>query len=408
MLRPSAYWGFVVLGVAGTLLGPALLPMLAEFHASPSQTGVLFLASSFGYVFAVLIGGPAGDRWSRGLLLRTGAVVLCAGLALMAVVPAWGLVAASLCVVSIGSGIIDSGSNALMIDIAPPEGHAREQSMLHAFFGFGALVGPLLIGGFLALHMSWRCAYAVDAAATAVLIFLYARAPLPKHRIRAQRVGAMSVARLAMCPLILALGLLMCSYVGAEVLLGDWSAAYMQDVHGLSKVAAATSVSLYWGGLAAGRLLSAYATRWFTGRALLFLTCAFSFVACCALVFAPNAPIALVGLAACGLGYAAIFPLAMAAAGEVFPEVAGSVAGLLIAGAAVFGALIPWIGGVLVQYTNARIALMLSLPCGVVMLAISWMLYRRPVVRVEVEIAGPELAIEWADPAEHEQCGPVG
>jgi fucose permease len=394
MLRPSAYWGFVVLGVAGTLLGPALLPILSEFHMSPSQSGVLFLASSAGYVFAVLVGGPAGDRWSRGLVLRAGAVVLCAGLALVAVAPAWALVAASLCVVSIGSGVVDSGSNALMIDIAPPEGHAREQSMLHAFFGFGALLGPLLIGGFLAVHMGWRPAFAVDALGAAVLIVLYTRARMPRPRLYEHKVGARSVIKLAVTPLVLVLGLMLGVYVGVEVLLGDWSAAYLQDIHHLDKVASATCVSLYWGGLAFGRLLSAFATRWFSGRALLVLTCAFSLVACCALVFAPNAPVALVALAASGLGYAAVFPLVMAVAGEVYPEVAGSIAGLLIASAAVFGAVIPWIGGVLVQFTDARVALSLSLPSGVIMLAISCVLFRRQTATVEAVEAVPAWSVE--------------
>jgi len=394
MLRPSAYWGFVVLGVASSLLGPALLPILSDFHMSASQSGVLFLASSCGYVLAVLVGGPSGDRWNRGLVLRTGAFVLCAGLALVAIAPVWVLVATSLCVVSIGSGIVDSGSNALMIDIALPEGHAREQSMLHAFFGFGALLGPLLIGGFLAVHMGWRPAYAVDSIAAAVLIVLYVRAPMPGHRAQENKVDIRSMIRLALTPLVLVLGLFLGVYVGVEVLLGDWSAAYLQDIHHLGKVAAATSVSLYWGGLAFGRLLSAYATRWFSGRALLLLTCGFSLAACCVLVFAPNAPVALVALAASGLGYAAIFPLAMAVAGEVFPEVAGSIAGLLIASAAVFGAVIPWSGGVLVQFTNARVALSLSLPSGIIMLAISWMLFRRQAAQVESIETVPALSVD--------------
>ncbi len=389
LVRPSAYWGFIVLGIAGTLLGPALLPILSEFHMTPSQSGALFLASSFGYICAVLIGGPAGDRWSRGLLLRMGAFVLCAGLALAAVAPAWALVAASLCVVSIGGGVVDSGSNALMIDIAPPEGHAREQSLLHAFFGFGALVGPLLIGGFLALHISWRAAYGVDSLAAAVLIFMFARAPMPGHRKREQKVGARSVLKLALTPLVLALGLMMGVYVGGELLLGDWSAAYLQDIHHFSSVAAATSVSLYWGGLAFGRLLSAFATRWFSGRVLLVLTCTFSLVACCALVFAPNAPVALAALVASGLGYAAIFPLVMAVAGEVYPEVAGSIAGLLIAGASLFGAVIPWLGGVLVQFADARVALALTLPSGMIMLAISWVMFRRQTLHIEAAVSVP-------------------
>jgi fucose permease len=394
MLRPSAYWGFIVLGIAGTLLGPALLPILSEFHASPSQSGELFFASSCGYVFAVLVGGPAGDRWSRGLLLRTGAVVLCLGLALVAVAPAWALVAGSFFVLSIGSGIVDSGSNALVIDISAPEAHAREQNLLHAFFGFGALIGPLLIGAFLAIHGSWRAAFAVDSLAAAVLFILYARAPMPRPRKRAQKVGARSVAKLALSPQLLTLGAITWIYVGAEVLLGDWSAAYMQDIHRLDKVSAAASLSLYWGGLAVGRLMSAYATRWLSGRAMLVLTCVFSLGACTALVFAPNTPVALIALAATGLGYAAVFPLAMAAAGEIYADAAGSVAGLLIAGAVVFGAVVPWIGGVLVQFADARAALALSIPSGIAMVVISWVLYREPATNSDRTTALPAVVCE--------------
>jgi fucose permease len=376
MVRPTAYWGFIVLGIATTLLGPALLPILSDFHMSPVSTGALFFASSLGYVVAVLTGGPAGDHWSRGLLLRTGALILCIGLGCLALAPVWILVAACLCVISIGSGIVDSGFNALMIDIAPPEGHAREQSLLHASFGVGALLGPLLIGGFLALHMGWRGAYAVDCVGALLLFFFLLRAPVPPRPRGGEAVSFHTVLRLASTPFILLLGLMLGVYVGAEILLGDWSAAYMQNIHHLTKVEAATSVGLYWGGLAAGRLLSALATRWLSGRALLAISCIFSLAACALLVAAPNALVALPALALCGLGYAAVFPLVMAVAGEVYPEAAGSIAGLLLAAGSVFGAVVPWIGGVLVQVSDARAALALSLPADVVMVIIALVLLR--------------------------------
>jgi fucose permease len=376
VVRVTAYWGFVVLGVANTILGPALLPILAEFHISPSGAGPLFLASSVGYVLAVLIGGPAGDHWNRGLVLRAGAAVMCFGLAILFLSPFWLVLVAGLCVLGIGGGVIDSGTNALMNDVAPPDGHAREQSLLHSFFGIGALLGPLLIGAFLALHASWRGAYAVNLAGAVVLVVMFSRLRLPSRSSTRQHVSVRSVLALGLTPFVLVMALMMGVYVGAELLLGDWSAAYLQDVHGLSKVAAATSVSLYWGGLAVGRLLSALATRWLTGGELLLITCVLSLVACFALVAAPNAPIALIALTFCGLGFAAVFPLVMAVAGEVYPEVAGSIAGLLIAAATIFGSAVPWIGGVMVQYFDARAALAISIPAGVVMFALAVVIVR--------------------------------
>jgi FHS family glucose/mannose:H+ symporter-like MFS transporter len=179
------------------------------------------------------------------------------------------------------------------------------------------------------------------------------------------------VLALAATPFVMVLALMMGVYIGAEILLGDWSATYLQRIHHLDKVAAATCVSLYWGGLAVGRLLSAAATRWFNGRTLLVLTCVLSLAATIALVAAQSTPVALFALTLSGLGYAAIFPLVMAVAGEVFPEATGTIAGLLIGAGSICGAAIPWAGGVLVQFSDARAALALSIPAGIIMVVIS-------------------------------------
>ncbi len=376
-VRVAAYWGFIVIGAGNTLLGPALLSILGTYHIAPSGSGPLFLAATLGYLLAVLIGGPAGDRWDRRLLLLGGAALYVVGALGFALAPIWILAVLAAIVMGLGGGVIDSGTNALANDIASPEGHATEQSLLHTFFGVGALLGPLLIGACLALHAGWRPAYAVTALAAVVLCGLLSRLRLPARATTSTPVGLRSVLTLAAHPLILMLGLMLGVYVGAELLVGDWAATFLQRIHHLDNVAAATGVGLYWGGLAGGRLLSALLTRWFTGGVLLTGSTVLSLVASIGLVLAPNAPLALVALTATGVGYAAIFPLAMAVAGEVFPEFTGSAAGLLIASASVMGAIFPWLGGVLVQYADARAAMVLALPAAVVMLALALVLQRQ-------------------------------
>jgi fucose permease len=376
LLRFTAYWCFIILGASATLLGPALLPILSDFNISPSGSGPLFLAGSIGYLLAVLVGGPAGDHWERRIVLRVGAAALCAGLAAVFIAPVWTLAILAFALTGLGGGIVDSGTNALIIDAAAVDDLPREQSLLHASYGFGALLGPLVIGAFLALRFGWRPAYAMTAIGALVLVPMFSRLRLAVRPASHPAVSIGSVARLATRPFVLVLALMLGAYVGAELLLGDWSATYMQRIHHLDKVAAATSVSLYWGGIAVGRLLSAAATRWFTGRTLLVITCGLSLAATLLLVAAPSAPVALVALALCGIGHAAVFPLVMAVAGEVFPEVSGSIAGLLIGAAAIFGASVPWLGGVLVQYSDARAALALSIPAGAIMLVVSIALLR--------------------------------
>ena len=129
----------------------------------------------------------------------------------------------------------------MMNDIASPEGHAAEQSFLHTFFGIGALLGPLLIGACLALRAGWRPAWIVTAVAAAALVLLYSRLRLPVRRVAAEPVSLKGVASLARDPLLLVLGLMIGAYVGAEVLVGDWAATFLQETYSMSKVGAATS-----------------------------------------------------------------------------------------------------------------------------------------------------------------------
>lgn len=376
MVRLSAYWGFIVLGVGGTLLGPALLTILGTFHISPSGAGALFASGTIGYVLAVLIGGPASDRFGKRTLLMAGAATYALGLGGFALAPSWPLLVLAQLIGGAGSGIIDSGMNALTNDISAPERRATEQSLLHAAFGIGALLGPLLIGAVLAAHDGWRPAFALGAAGSVLLLVLLARVRLAARPAPRGGVSVRSVVALARHRLVMLLCAMVGLYVGEELVVGDWAAAYMQRGYHLDSVAAAASVSLFWGGLAVGRLLSAALSRWFSGNVLLAGTAVFSLIASVVLVVAPVTSLALVALACCGLGYAAIFPLLMALAGERFPEVTGSIAGLLTASASLAGTALPWISGVLVQALDARAALILTPFCAAGFLCLFVLLQR--------------------------------
>lgn len=392
MVRPTAYWGFIVIGVGNTMLGSALPSILRTFQIPPSGAGALILAGTIGYLISVLIGGPAGDRFGRRIVLAAGAGIYVVGLGLFALAPTWPLAILTAFVGGIGSGVIDSGMNALANDIAAPQRHAVEQSVLHFFFGVGALIGPLLIGAFLAGHYGWRPAYGIGAGGSALLLLLLVRLRLPDRSTPEGGINLRSVATLAGDRLVLLLCAMIGLYVGEELVIGDWASTYLRDIHHLDSATAATSVGLFWAGLAAGRLLSAIVARWFSGNAVLLGTTILSLLSSLALVFAPSSPVALVALVGCGIGYAAVFPLLMAVAGERFPEMAGSVAGLLIAAASMVGAILPTISGFLVQRFDARAAMALTPFCAVGILIALAILHRdhRPVPAALPGLTYPE------------------
>ena len=120
-------------------------------------------------------------------------------------------------------------------------------------------MGPLLIGACLALRAGWRPAWIASQehgnGGAGPLLLPFTPSGTARGRRAGERAGGSDF--VARDPLLLVLALMIGAYVGAEVLVGDWAATFLQGTHHLSKVAAATSVSLYWGGLAAGRLFRA-------------------------------------------------------------------------------------------------------------------------------------------------------
>jgi fucose permease len=324
----------------------------------------------------VLIGGPAGDHWSRRIVLLLGAALYALGLGGLSLAPTWPLAILAMAITGMGGGIVDSGFNALANDIASPARHAAEQSMLHSFYGVGALIGPLVIGAFLAMGAGWQPSYGAAGLAALVLVALLARLRLAPRPVRSEEVSVRAVLALAANQLVIVLALLIGLSVGAEVLVGDWAATYLQRIQHLEKAAAAASVGIYWGGLLVGRLLSALASSRYSARELLLGASAISVIGSLGLTLAPNTLLALLLLAICGLGYAALFPLVIAVAGEAFPEATGSVAGLLVGAASLAGAAFPAASGFLVQFADARIAVALSVPATVGTLLLAAILHR--------------------------------
>ena len=77
-------------------------------------------------------------------------------------------------------------SQAILLDINPPEDHARAMSM----WGMGAVMGPILgpiLGGFLTEHLNWRWVFFINIPLASVGFFLLAAA-LPKRTHRDEGV----------------------------------------------------------------------------------------------------------------------------------------------------------------------------------------------------------------------------
>jgi fucose permease len=125
-------------------------------------------------------------------------------------------------------------------------------------------------------------------------------------------------------------------YVASEVGVSDWLVRFLESVP-LSLATA--SLSLFWAGLALGRLVAARVADRFDHLRFTTIAIATASIAIFAAVLAPWVGVSILLFGLVGFAFGPVFPMIIALGGERFPERSAAVSGLLT-GVAVIGAVV--------------------------------------------------------------------
>ncbi|MGB3444723.1 MAG: MFS transporter [Actinophytocola sp.] len=231
---------FGLLGLFQATLGP-LIPLLRDRDdLSPATAGLLVTGFFGGSLVSTAVGGVLSDRWARGPLYIVSAVLLPAGLGLLALPAGWPVPLFAVAVAGLGFGGL-----VLIVNTVMAMRGLTYVNLVNGTYGLGAAAGPALIslthGGLLFAVL------AVGVLAALPLTAPSAEAAVEKERLRP------SVLLLLFC------AMLFC-YAGVETALSSWEATHLR-AHGYGADTAAALTSLFWLGLAGGRLLVPVVTR---------------------------------------------------------------------------------------------------------------------------------------------------
>jgi fucose permease len=230
---------FVVLGLPDGMLGPAWPSLRRDLHQPLAALGELTALVSGGFVVSSLLSSRIRDRIGPGAAVAVGATGAGVALAVYAASPLWsGLLLASL-VLGFFEGQLDSGFNAHAALHHGP----RLMNALHAAYGIGATLGPLVVAVALAAG-SWRWAYAAPAVlyAAAAAGLWATRSDLPAALPERWTARSRPQRRRSALPLMLTLFFLI---VGVEVAVAAWAPTLLAE-RGYSRAAASGWVASYW------------------------------------------------------------------------------------------------------------------------------------------------------------------
>jgi Major Facilitator Superfamily len=372
----------------GSTLGLLWPSMRLSFHQPVGALGILL---AFGVTASVVSSAATGRMLSRltaGPVAGFGTMLSALALAAEALAPSLWLFAGGIVLFGLGFGAVDAALN------AHAAGHfgARDINWMHASYGLGAAISPLLVTALLSDGLSWRWAFGAMAAAQAAVALVLAltrgtwparprpAAPAGRPDDVSPRPAGKAAPRKRRAAAVLSALMFTAVETGIESGAGIWGYVFLTAGRSLSPLAAGAAVSAYWAMMFAGRaVLGPVAGRAGPARVLGWAVAGVTLGAALMAVPGPGF-LAVAGMMIVGLAAAPVFPLftlttAQRAGGA---GVAGTtrMVSLQVAASAIGSAALPAGIGLAIGAFNARILAPSLLILGLAMCGVYALLSR--------------------------------
>ena len=334
------YLAFILLGLTVAADGPALLKLAEHTSSSLDQISLIFFFGSLGYLLGSYIGGRLYDRVPGHRLMAGVLIFLGIFSALVPIISTKWLFFTVIFVFGITKGAIDVGCNTLLLWV-----HSEKvgpfMNGLHAFFGVGSFIAPLIIARVISATGDIQWVYWFFAIAALPIAVWIWNLPSPDAR------AVPAEHKKTPFPILPVLIMVLCFvlYVGGEAGYGSWIYTYAFKLNFGTEVTAAYLTSAFWGAFTIGRLLGiliSMRTKSLTILALDFAGCILSIGLI--LLFRESATILWIGTILFGLSQASIFPTFMTLAEERM-HVTGTMAGWFLVGVGLGSMILPWLIG---------------------------------------------------------------
>ncbi|MBQ7295574.1 MAG: MFS transporter [Clostridia bacterium] len=370
LLLGVIYIVFISLGLPDSLFGVAWPVVHEEFGIDEN------FASFYSIITGVCTGGVS---FISGRLIRkfgtskvtfVSILVTALGLLGMSLSPNIVVMMIFSVILGYGAGAIDTGLN----NFVSLHYKAQHMNWLHCFWGIGVTVSPMIMSQFLTGEEgAWRGGYRVVALLQLIIAFIVL-CTLPKWKgLETQTEsedegkgdkGLIDILKIkGVLTGILSLGL----YCSMEFLLGTWGATYIVNTLALSPDTAAMWVSLYYGGIMLGRMISGFVSMKLSDNQLIRCGIAVAFVGIVILAL-PIGSASLVGLLLIGVGFGPIFPSVLhSVPGRFGKTYSADITGYHMGGAYGIGFGVQLIYGFVASATTFRITpfLLVALCLGV-------------------------------------------
>ncbi|MBL8078628.1 MAG: MFS transporter [Anaerolineales bacterium] len=369
-----AFIAFISLGLPDGLLGVAWPSIREHFSLRLDALGMLLFAATAGYMTSSFLSGQVISKLGIGGTLAASCFLTGAGLIGYTLAPFWWVMVLLGMVAGLGAGAIDAGLNTY---IAANFGEGLMQ-WLHASFGIGVTLGPIIMTVGLNSFHAWQWGYRnvgtaqiILAACFLLTMSIWQKKSTPAHepqenmRLTDYKT---SISETLRQPIVWMSLLLFFIYTGIEVSFGSWTYSLLTLSRHVSTEVAGYWAGSYWATFTIGRILAGLLTRRLGGKTLLAGGLISATAGAVLLWWNPFPTASIVAVSIIGFALAPIFPGLVSATGSrVGDHHAANTIGMQISAAGLGAAVVPALAGVLAQNISLE-AIPIYLTCLFVVL----------------------------------------
>lgn len=383
-LKVLAFVAFIALGLPDGLLGVGWPSIRIGFHIPLDAIGLLLTAAVAGYMTSSFFSGFMLARVGVGRVLA--ASCFLTGLVLIAytLVPHWWMMVVLGVFAGLGAGAIDAGLNTYVAS------HFGEGTMqgLHASWGVGITLGPIIMTFGLATLDTWRFGYQVVglfqlalAACFVMTLALWSRNDGPTDGESAKKLTDYKtpMTETLRRPRVWLSAMLFFLYVGAEGGLGIWTYSLLTESRGIDTKLAGFFAGSYWFTFTIGRIVAGLFTRRIGINNLVAGGLIGALLGAGLLIWNPAPAGNLIAVAVIGLSIAPIFPAMMSGTrARVGDHHAANTIGMQMAATGCGTALIPGAMGVLADLVSLEVVPVFLMATYAILLGLYLLAIRSP------------------------------
>lgn len=311
------YLAFISLGLPDSLLGVSWPLVYKEFGVSYEAAGFISVTITICTTLSALMSGWVNRKLGTGKVIFLSGLLTASALFGFSISHSIYFTILFAIPLGLGAGSVDAALN----NYVALHYKASHMSWLHSFWGVGATLGPIIMANFIHQNGSWRGGYStISLIQFGLVVVLLFSLPLwiivdrmRKHEEITPDVDEIPTKPFTAFEIVQIKGvkyalLVFLFYCGIESSMGLWGSSFLIKIKGLSPATAASWVSLYYGGIMIGRMVSGFITMKISNKGMIRMGQVLSLMGIIVLILPLPTAGSLFGFLMVGIGLAPIFP----------------------------------------------------------------------------------------------------